>query len=321
MIENFDVFKDERQNCYQLRTKTNSYALEFDDEERESIFLAIISAIKQNTEITLQELKQKVKTKSNESKVIDVLTILNNYHLLSFEISKELKTKSEDTKSYYTSETKQCKDFVLSIFGEGILTQKIENLAKTINFKEIKTFLFNSEFDTENAVIKSDFIIVDANQWSPFHIELINKYALQYNKPWLYVGGVEETSIKIGPLFYGKETGCYNCLISRIKSNHEHPSFLNSYEDYLKSTKRSAKPDIIPTSDIIYNIIANMTILEVVKFIEEWSLPVTWRSVLNLNIISLNLTKHTLLKKPFCEICKPQLEYNPSPWLESITLK
>jgi len=219
MIENFDVFKDERQNCYQLRTKTNSYALEFDDKERESIFLDVISFIKKNKEITLQELKQKVQTKTNESKVIDVLTILNEYHLLSFEISNDLKVKSEDINSYYASETKQCKDFVLSIFGEGILTHKIENLAKTISFKEIKTYLYNSEFDIENAVIESDFIIVDANEWSPFHIELINKNALKHNKPWLYVGGIEEISIKIGPLFYGKETGVRQISLSSIFSS------------------------------------------------------------------------------------------------------
>jgi bacteriocin biosynthesis cyclodehydratase domain-containing protein len=122
-------------------------------------------------------------------------------------------------------------------------------------------------------------------------------------------------------LFYGKETGCYNCLISRIKSNHAHPTFLNSYEDYLRSNRKSSKPDITPNSTIIYNIIANLTLLEVMKFIELWSLPVTWRSVININITNLNSTKHNLLKKPFCEVCKPELLYNPSPWLEAITLK
>lgn len=321
MIENFDVFKDNAQNCYQLRTKTNSYALEFDDKEREDIFLNIVSIITKNKDLTLKELKQKVCTKTNTPKVIDVLKILDEYHLLSFEVSKELDTKSTNNKYQYSSEIKQTNKFVLAIFGQGNLTSKIESLANLECFKEVKTYLFSDKINIEEAIIQSDFIIVDANEWSPFHIELINQFALQYNKPWLYVGGIEETSIKIGPLFYGKETGCYNCLISRIKSNHEHPAFLTSYENYLKSIKKGAKPDIVPSSDIIYNIIANLTLLEVMKFVEEWSLPVTWRSVINLNITSLNLTKHTLLKKPFCEVCKPTLEYNPSPWLEAITLK
>ena len=54
------------------------------------------------------------------------------------------------------------------------------------NFKEVKTYLFNNEIDIEKAVNKSDFIIVDANEWSPFYIELINKTALKYNKPSLF---------------------------------------------------------------------------------------------------------------------------------------
>ncbi len=322
MIENFDIFKDEKHNCYQLRTKTNSYSIEFDDQEREYIFLEIVSELQGNNELSLSELKQKVQKKDNEAKVIDVLKILDDYRLLSFQISKELKYKKESSEyQYSSSEAKQISDFTLSIFGQGTLTEKIQLQAQKDKFKEINTYNYHDKIDFEKAVNSADFIIVDANEWSPYHIELINQSALNNNKPWLYVGGIEETSIKIGPLFYGKETGCYNCLISRIKSNHEHPTFLNSYEDYLKINKKSSKPDVIPNADIIYNIVANLTLLEVMKFIEEWSLPVTWRSVINLNIINMNLTNHSLLKKPFCEVCKPKLEYNPSPWLEAITLK
>jgi bacteriocin biosynthesis cyclodehydratase domain-containing protein len=160
-----------------------------------------------------------------------------------------------------------------------------------------------------------------ANDWAPYYIEKINLYALKYNKPWLYIGGIEEISIKIGPLFYGKETGCYNCLISRIKSNHEYPEHLQSYETFLRENKIASKPDIVPNVNIIYSIIASLTMLEVMRFIEEWSLPVTWRTLIVLNIFDYDLSKHTLLKMPFCEACKPKLEYNPAPWLEEITLK
>ncbi|MFO7827411.1 MAG: TOMM precursor leader peptide-binding protein [Bacteroidales bacterium] len=321
MIENFDIFKDDRQNCYQLRTKTNAYVLEFDDKEREYIFLEIASHLKQNNDLTLKDLRGKLQSKTNESKVIDVLKALDEYRLLPFEISREITDTKESSDNQYSSDVKQTSDFVLSIFGQGKLTEKIEKQTSIENFKNVKSHLFSDKLDTEKEVSNSDFLIVDANEWSPYYIELINELALKYNKPWLYVGGIEETSIKIGPLFYGKETGCYNCLIRRIKSNHDNPTFLNSYENYLKYNKKSAKPDIIPNSGIIYNIVANLALLEVMKFIEAWSLPVTWRCVLNLNIISLDLRKHNLLKIPFCEVCKPKLEYNPAPWLEAITLK
>ncbi|QMU65294.1 MAG: TOMM precursor leader peptide-binding protein [Flavobacteriaceae bacterium] len=175
--------------------------------------------------------------------------------------------------------------------------------------------------DIEKMIEKSDFIIAGATQWSPYHLEEINSIALTKNTPWLYIGGIEETAIKIGPLFYGKETGCYNCLMSRIKSHSDTLSYLNTYEAYLRKHKIASKPDAVSNKSILNNIVANMALLEVLNFIEVWSLPVTWKTVLKIDTINFETTKHKLLKKPFCEICKPELLYNASPWLEPVTLK
>lgn len=164
-------------------------------------------------------------------------------------------------------------------------------------------------------------IILDATHWSPSDVEEINILALKHKKPWLYVGGIEEMSLKIGPLFYGDNTGCYNCLISRILSNHEYPEFLISYQNYLKKNNKSSKKDIIPEEELHLNILSNYALLEIKKFFLEWVLPTTWRTVVKIEIGNFNVSKHKLLKKPFCEVCNPQLEYNPSPWLEAITLK
>ncbi|KGT08330.1 hypothetical protein NV63_16435 [Elizabethkingia anophelis] len=57
------------------------------------------------------------------------------------------------------------------------------------------------------------------------------------------------------------------------------------------------------------------------KFFIEWALPMTWRAVVKIELGDFSISRHKLLKKPFCEICNPQLDYNPSPWLEAITLK
>jgi len=321
MIEKFDIFKDENNSCYQLRTKTYCYTLEFDDQEKEDIFLQAVSEITKKGDISLKELKSKLLKKSNEEKVLTVLKTLNDYDLLPKEFSTEFATPDTGNSYGYSYNRKQVKDFVLAIFGQGELAKKIKLQAAKESFKEVNLYSYNEREDIDQIVKGSDFLIVDASEWSPYHVEIINKSALKYNVPWLFVGGIEETSLKVGPLFYGSETGCYNCLISRIKSNHDNPTFLSSYEEYLRQRKMASKPDIAPSSDILYNILANLAMLETMKFIEEWSLPVTWRTVINIDIKDFNLTKHTLLKKPFCEVCKPKLEYNPAPWLEEITLK
>lgn len=321
MIEHFDVFEDQENDCFQLRTKTTSYALEFDSEEKEQIFLRVVEEIKKQPEIALKSLKNKVQNGNNEAQVIDVLSTLNEYGMLPYGMAAEFGDSENGQMAYVSSDRKGIAETVLSIFGDGDIAQKIQTIASAQAFKEIRIYSYEKAKDIEPIVSSSDFVIVDANTWSPFHLEWINQYALKYNTPWLYVGGIEEFSIKVGPLFYGRETGCYHCLISRIKSNHEYPEFLGAYENYLREHQRASQPDQIPASHVIYEIVASYAVLEVVKFFEEWSLPATWRKVVNLEIATLNTSKHTLLKKPFCEVCKPELEYNPAPWLEAVTLK
>ncbi|MGB5988773.1 MAG: TOMM precursor leader peptide-binding protein [Marinifilaceae bacterium] len=320
MIENFDIFRDEQQNGFQCRTKSDSYLIEFDDSEKEEIFLDIVAEIQSKPNIVLKKIIKKVKNDTNEAKVISVLKTLDDYGLLSYDLARELSPDSDQHKGQVIT-TPQPLNVSLVVFGQGPITDKIKNQALAENFSKVSSYSYNKDVDIEKIVSDADFLIVDANEWSPYHVESINKFALKHNKPWLYVGGIEETSIKVGPLFYGKETGCYNCLISRIKSNHEYPEFLNSYEDFLRRNKKGAKVDSLPSADTIYNIVANFTILEVMKFVQGWSLPDTWRCLICIDIMNLNLTKHTLLKVPYCDVCKPQLEYNPSPWLEAITLK
>ena len=325
MLQNFDVFKDENNNCFQLRTKTNSYALEFDDIERENIFLEIVSILQKSASVSLKQLKTKLTKQYNEPKVIDVLKILDEYELLSVNMSMQLQDQNNTSEHRQNkSAKKQVSDSILSIVGSGALAQALFQTAKNQPFKKSILYPYNNlqnDHDIEQMIIHSDFLIVDSNEWSPYHAELINKHALKNNKPWLYIAGIEGASMKIGPLFYGKETGCYNCLISRIKSNHDYPLFLDSYERHLRDHKLASKPDILPNADLIYQVIANLALLEVMKFFQEWSLPVTWRTLISLDAISLKTTLHTLLRKPFCEVCKPALTYHPAPWLELVTLK
>ncbi|RXQ96651.1 hypothetical protein EO244_03220 [Ancylomarina salipaludis] len=322
MIDKFDVFKDEANNCFQLRTKSNAYALEFDDIEKEAIFLKIVESIQGKPSISLKQIRGLFE-KNTDPKVTEVLNTLNDYGFLPIPTSMELVEKNNNeqtTDSNYNTLEK----IDIGIIGEGPLFEMLSKRASSIHFSKIvkKNYseLKNAE-DIEKLIHSVDFIIVDANQWSPFHLELINKIALKNEKPWLYVGGLEEISLKIGPLFYGKETGCYNCLISRLKSNHEYPEMLTAYEAYLHERKIASKPDLFPSLEILYGLVSDLVLLEVAKFYESWSLPLTWRTVLSFDIMNYQMTQHSLLKKPFCEICKPELEYNPSPWLEAITLK
>ena len=92
MINKYDIFKDNTLNCYQIRTKSNSYMVEFDEEESEQIFLSIIDELNNNENISLAKLKKSIT--GNEPKILDVLSLLKEYRLLPENISNEVDTNS-----------------------------------------------------------------------------------------------------------------------------------------------------------------------------------------------------------------------------------
>ncbi len=329
MFENLDIFYDNTNNCYQVRTKANTYSIEFDSDEKYQIFQALLLEAK-NKSISLLELFEKLSEKYEEAKVIDVLSNLNDFDMLPqhdlFEMEGKLRKSNNDVASNYWIEGEKLENIALLLIGESKLSEKIIEKCSHINFKEFKNISTSEIIESNDAYLNTlfnqyDFLIMDGVEWNPFVIEKINKKALEFKKPWLFVGGLEEYFFKIGPIFYGKETGCYDCLIKRVKSNHDYINYFNSYESYLKEAKLSSKPDTFPRIELYYDIVASISVLEIVKFYELWAVPVVWKHYISINALNFEVTKHGLLKVPFCETCKPELEYNPSPWLETISLK
>lgn len=316
MLQNYDIFKDEDNGCYQIRSKSSIHAIVFDEEISEKIFLKIVKISSKGKTLNLQKIKKDLLTEFEESKIMSVLHNLREAGL----IPEDKNSYSADRESSF----KSISDTSLAIVGSSKLSKAIMQVNEIKEFKTVDTFVYEiTDFEDKISQIfdNYDFVIVDAHQWSPFHIEIINSIAVKLNKPWLYVFGVNEANIEIGPLFYGKETGCYNCLISRIKSNHAYPQYLTSYENYLRELKRPSASSDISHDGLVYSIIANFAIYETVKFIEGWVLPMTWQSIVTINLYNYASSIHTLLKKPLCEVCKPTIKYNPAPWLDKVTLK
>lgn len=338
MFEKFDVFFDKDNRCYQIRTKTESYIIEFDDQEKSSIFNSLVSLVNENNSI--QKAFNTLIKEYKKAKVVNVLNTLNDFGLLAPEISNEIiavtsnysenkttkETKTKESNNSYTNDIQVLADIKLLIIGNSELAEAIYKDFENKQFNDCKYVSTDtySRFSLEEmiaAIEQFDFIILESTSWNPLVTELLNKAALKANKPWIYVAGIEEYHLKIGPLFYGNETGCYSCLVKRIKSNHRYAEYLNSYENYLKESLKSSKPDTFIYSDTYHNIIISYLYLEISKFFEMWAVPLTWRGYISISAVDFSLEKHDLLKVPFCEDCKPQLEYNPAPWLEPITLK
>ncbi|RCW21181.1 TOMM precursor leader peptide-binding protein [Marinilabilia salmonicolor] len=327
LLNKYDLFFDKENNVYQIRTKSDAITIEFTDQEKESIFNSIVKLYERKEFLTFQQLQEKLITNFQKDKIIDVIQELRECSILTeenFEEAPEAK-KTDSPFSLYLplGENKSLFDIKIGFFGEPILGKKINEKATDYGYHEFNILDIHKKA-TEKEVYSlfqlNDFIIVDSSSWNPHMMEFINEIALEENKPWiLYDGKIDLANISIGPIFHGRETGCYDCYRSRIRSNDEFSSYTDAYENYLKDRKANSKIEAIP--NVIKDIIASIIIMDVSKYLGGWYPPETWRSCLIFNIHNYQISKHHFLKAPICNKCKPSLDYNPSPWLESLTLK
>lgn len=328
MFNKVDIFYDEANRCYQVRTKASCYVIEFDDPAKTAIFEALIDQLRDDNSQVLP-VARKLRKQHDPDQVIEVLATLNDHELVPYEQRREVEEftgrKSPDADaSEEAAAADSCSTASILVLGDGDLAIKVATKLRD-DYREVKhqvyaDFPARKQEILEEKMEQYDFFVLDGSRWNPEFTERFNRLALKYNKPWLYVGGVEEINIKVGPIFYGKETGCYNCLVKRIKSNVEHLTYFNGYEDYLRRNGVSGQPDQLPQNDLYLDLAANVAALEIGKFFNLWAVPSTWKAFISINALDYSTSKHNLLKIPFCEVCKPELVYNPAPWLEPISV-
>lgn len=322
-----DIFFDNENGVYQVRTKEEMVVIKFSDKEKEKIFNEIIDLYDKDNFYSYSEIISQLCENHNGDKIMDVVKELMECSLLNqenfgsekFSTDAEFETSIFGNENYSTMENKS-----VGYIGEKEMGRKLEVVAKTLNcpsFEILDATDGLKKNKIKQLITGCDFFIANKSLWSPYHMDFINQAALEFNKPWLLIEGMlgGEGNFSIGPIFHGKETGCYDCYSSRIRSNDEFSSYTQSYEDYLRDNKKFSKPVKVP--HLIKQYMAPIIILDISKYLAEWFVPETWRTVLFINTTSYDVTKHDFLKAPFCSTCKPDLDYNQSPWFESVTLE
>lgn len=320
---NFDIFHDVNNNVYQVRTKSEAYIFEFPDIEEESIFLRIVDMYTKNNFYTYSSLVDGLK-EHNRDKVYDVIQELLSCKLLNASNYEQVDVKGETLHKRYklwnglTSITGVCK---LGFIGHSQLCDTFFEKAKNMGYLDLEYIKVPEQNATEEYVLdfidRNDFIVMDATYWNPRLLSDFNRLMLLRGKPWLYVDGmIDSIHYSIGPIFHGEETGCYECLESRIRSNDYNLTYSLSYKKFLEENNKFSKNLVV--SKPIEEIIANFIILEVNKYNLGIGIPETWKNTLLFNINSYSISKHYFLKNPLCSACHPQLSYTTSPWLENI---
>lgn len=326
MNQNFDIFYDIDNNVYQVRTKSEAFIFEFLNKEEECIFLKIVDLYRKANVYTYQFLKEELK-EYEDSKVIDVIQELQSCELLNERNLQEAKVNQGEHHNRYDlwngliPFASTCK---LGFIGHcqlcDLVFDKAKNMGYTI-FNCIKTPCDNhTEEELSRFIEGQDFIVMDATYWSPRMLSTFNSLMLLTGKPWIYVDGmIDSVHYSLGPIFHGEETGCYECLESRIESNDYNRAFSLSYKKYLEENNEFSKNTIVSLP--IEEIVANLIMMEINKCILGIGVPETWRNILLFNTHNYSITKHYFLKNPLCTSCHPRLSYTNSPWLENIILK
>lgn len=336
-----DIFKDEQHGGYQVRTKNDAFFLVFDNPDKEKLFLRLVEVLKKANPaepFSLSELKQRFSADFAEELVVDVLDNCAQQGLFVAHTVQEPFVRPEEVEprfvypapppasieavSFHNIPEKT----VLVLSEHEALVAQLKHQLKSYPYKRV-VYRKYADFpleDTQQAIErfldkeKIDFAIADGQVWAPAFLSALNAEALRRKLPWLFVNGIAAGYIKWGPLFYGKETGCWHCLQDRIKSQHAYPTFLHAYETFLVAQKRAATPDTFHYTSIYVPLLVQWIVLELFSFFElHFPIP-SWRTLCVLNLQTYELKRHTLLKQPYCLACRPVLQYSLSPWLEEV---
>lgn len=306
-MKKVDIFQSDVMT-YQVRTKSAAMLIEFDDAIKESIFKDIVLFCDSENLTLVSEIKERLMLsgKYPEHEIDAVIEQLNQHELFDAIAEKE-----SSTDIHNTSENKK-----IVVIGDGKLSGKIYNLLMEHSFVHIQQLKFEQIIKDESIIKDSDFMLVDCTCFNPLALRIINKTSIANNTPWLHIGGFENEQIKLGPIFFGKESGCYECLERRKMSNLENPKYDQEFVRYLIGTKQSSHSDSIPLEDFHLNFLANWCVIEMFRFFEDKKLLPTWRGIISFDLYKYGVERSELLRNPFCPVCRPLQKNTFSPWLD-----
>ena len=157
----------------------------------------------------------------------------------------------------------------------------------------------------------ADLEVVLCDDYLQLDLAALNQLALQKSRPWLLVKPIG-TIIWLGPLFYPRKTGCWECLAQRLRCNRP-------IEGYLKRRTNDTAPLTPPLAKIpgVLQTALGMTAIEVLKWIVQNRENKRLQGVLiTHDTLTLETKSHILTKRPQCPICglsKSQNSAKPRP--------
>lgn len=329
--DTLDIFEDKKNGIIQVRSKSSVMAIEFAGEEEREIFEESLSYLRERGAASAEKLIDRLARRYDRDKVCFVVNELRDYGIVEeHALRSRFNSKLREQLNFWSQASaypgakpadeiqEAIKETRLGLAGTGNLLSLLAEKARLSGFARVSQFETATTADWEKIVREQDFLIVAADDWDPNFLEKFNQLAAGAGKPWILVRGMDGSTASVGPLFVGRDTGCYHCLSSRQKSNMEHLPYFKAYEAYLKSQGRAARSEGGPMA--AYDFMASVAVLEAVKYLTGWAVPAIYGAYITLDIFDYDLQTHPFLRSPVCPVCKPELDFSPAPWLEPISI-
>ncbi|HEX2913177.1 MAG TPA: TOMM precursor leader peptide-binding protein [Chloroflexia bacterium] len=148
--------------------------------------------------------------------------------------------------------------------------------------------------DAEN----SGLWVVLADDYLQPAISELNAKAVQAGTPWLLVKPNGRVCW-LGPLFIPGQTGCWECLAQRLRTNRSIQTFVLNHQHQMQKTfpiKQVALPSTV-------NMALAMAATDVLRWVIRGSNPRLEGQVFTFDTVNLETQSHTLQRRPQCPAC------------------
>ncbi len=192
----------------------------------------------------------------------------------------------------------------LGVIGKGKLKDAIINNASQNQIKTIKNFSIDEHKDS-NLEIKFkevDFIVACSENAGYTFFESINNLCLKTGTRWIRVA-IEGTTALVGPTIIPFQTACFHCYTKRALSNSTDPEAYKAYQNHFQTNKVPNNEGILP---VFYDLVANDTILEIVRIVTGFSSPASISRLTQIKPDNTLRICHDVLRLPRCPHCHPK---------------
>lgn len=154
---------------------------------------------------------------------------------------------------------------------------------------------------------EGDFVVVLTDDYLQPGLGDINRERIGVGKPWLLAKPVG-AAIWVGPLFVPGDTGCWQCLAHRLKSNRKVETALQRQRNRAGhiSLSRAALPATLQTGAAIAS-------TQVALCIADGERAALKGVVATMDTATLTTRRHLLTRRPQCPVCGVPQEESPLP--------